>query len=94
MDDYTKTLLTNVLVNCHRGSLQETAAYVLYKQLVVIPLQRAWRRKNHELLRQKYICWNCNEVIKYEVNIFQHRRCQYIEKYLADESQRLDSFVF
>jgi len=94
MDDYTKTLLTNVLINCHRGSLQEKAAHILYEQLLVIPLQMAWRRKDHDALRQKYICWSCEKVIKYEVNKFQHRRCQYIEKYLADESQRLDSFVF
>jgi hypothetical protein len=94
MDDYTKTLLANVLINCPRGSLQEKATRVLYEHLLVIPLQMAWRRKDHDALRQKYICWTCKEVIKYEVNIFQHSRCRYIEKYLCDESQRLDSFVF
>jgi len=94
MDEPIRTILIDSLRNCQPGSLTACALNMLYTQWAIIPLQRAWKRKDHVQLRQKYICRSCKECIKYEVNKYQCWACSYKEKYIYCESERLDSFVY
>ena len=94
MDESVHALIQQSQLQCDPNSLVKRALNVLYEQWIVIPLQRAWRVKDHVALRQKYICADCKKPIKHEVNKYRCRVCQYVEKYIMEESLRLDTFVY
>jgi len=94
MDESIQTLIQQSKLQCDPNSLVKRALDVLYEQWIVIPLQRAWRGKDHDALRQKYICSNCKKLIQYDINKHRCWVCRYIEKHTMDESARLDTFVY
>jgi hypothetical protein len=71
-------------------SLATKALDVIYEQTVVIPLQRAWKRKDLAALRLKYICRDCR--IRYE-SVYRCRYCTFKKTYFAQESYRLDLYL-
>lgn len=84
------TLLKHTLLCAKPDSLATIALSVIYEQAIVIPLQHAWKRKDHEALRKKYICIDCKRTIRYEVHKIKCAACRHIDKYIIMESRRLD----
>jgi hypothetical protein len=94
MNDYVRTLCQHSLLNCHPHSLSRIALNAVYEQWVVTPLQRAWKRKDHQALRSKYVCVNCLDVIKHDTNKSICRICRYRHKFITEEAARLDYFLY
>jgi hypothetical protein len=84
------TIIKHAILFSKPDSLATLALSVIYEQLVVIPLQQAWKRKDHEALRKKYICIGCKRTIRYEVHKIKCAACRRIDKYIIMESRRLD----
>ena len=84
------TILEHAIPCAKPDSLAKLALSVIYEQLVVIPLQQAWKRKDHEALRKKYICIDCKRTIRYEVHKIKCAACRHVDKYIIKESRRLD----
>lgn len=94
MNDYVRTLCQHSMLNTPSDSLKAVALNVVYEQWIVTPLQRAWKRKDHDKLRQKYVCVNCRDIIIYDTNKSICRVCRYRNKYIDKEAARLDNYLY
>jgi len=92
MNKVTKELVLLAVLTKQRNTLASIALDSLCAQYIVQPLQKAWRRKDHTALRAKYICERCKWPIYGDTNRFICRYCKYKQKYIEEESRRLDSF--
>ena len=86
------TIIEHAILSAKPDSLVTIALAVIYEQVVVIPLQKAWKRKDHETLRKKYICSGCKHPIYYDIDKYKCVRCRYIEYHIRLESRRLELF--
>jgi hypothetical protein len=84
------TIIKHAILSAKPDSLATLALAVIYEQLVVVPLQRAWKRKDHKALRKKYICSGCKKPISYDKDKHKCVRCRYIEYFILSESRLLD----
>jgi len=93
MDSTIRTILLDAIHSSAPDSLAAKALDMIYEQTVVIPLQRAWKRKDLAALRLKYICQDCKKPIRYETSVYQCRYCTFKRTYFAQESYRLDLYL-
>ena len=84
------TILEHAILYAKPDSLATAALAVIYEQVIVIPLQKAWKRKDHEALRKKYICIGCKRTIRYDKDKYKCVSCRYIEYHILSESRLLD----